>query len=226
MAVKENKSCYASAVQRDILLTLSENKTIQNYFFLTGETALSVFYLHHRKSDDLDLFTIDDLNMNEIDFWVQRKFSNVSKINDNDFIKSYLIDGVKVDLVIDHLSIKDEKVTVILEKNVDTRLDSIRNIASNKLCTIVSRSEIKDYIDIYFLNEKGYIENLKGLYSDAMNKDRIFEDAPTAAYKIEEGFEFVKNNYDILPSIIGNFDKIRFESFFKTLIKSIYNRLN
>jgi len=126
MAVKENKSCYASAVQREILLTLSENKTIQNYFFLTGGTALSVFYLHHRKSDDLDLFTIDDLNMNEIDFWVQRKFSNVSKINDNDFIKSYLIDGVKVDLVIDHLSIKDEKVTVILEKNVDTRLDSIR----------------------------------------------------------------------------------------------------
>ncbi len=30
-------------------------------FFLTGGTALAAFHLHHRLSDDLDLFTLDDL---------------------------------------------------------------------------------------------------------------------------------------------------------------------
>ena len=29
-------------------------------FFLTGGTALSRYYIHHRHSDDLDLFVIND----------------------------------------------------------------------------------------------------------------------------------------------------------------------
>lgn len=36
-------------------------------FFLTGGTALSVFYLKHRVSYDLDLFALDqDLNFDEV----------------------------------------------------------------------------------------------------------------------------------------------------------------
>lgn len=34
-------------------------------FFLTGGTALAAFYLHHRLSEDLDLFTLDDLALTE-----------------------------------------------------------------------------------------------------------------------------------------------------------------
>jgi predicted nucleotidyltransferase component of viral defense system len=36
-------------------------------FFLTGGTALAAYYLHHRHSDDLDLFTLDTLRLRETD---------------------------------------------------------------------------------------------------------------------------------------------------------------
>lgn len=49
------------------ILTLQQNKFLDNFFrthleldfFLTGGTALAEFYLHHRKSEDIDLFTVN-----------------------------------------------------------------------------------------------------------------------------------------------------------------------
>jgi len=54
---KEDVACYASEVQRDILARLSKIQIITENFFITGGTALSVFYLHHRVSEDIDLFS-------------------------------------------------------------------------------------------------------------------------------------------------------------------------
>lgn len=52
--INEDINCYATDIQRKLLIDLSKNELIRNNFFLTGGTALSVFYLHHRVSDDLD----------------------------------------------------------------------------------------------------------------------------------------------------------------------------
>jgi hypothetical protein len=35
-------------------------------------------------------------------------------------------------------------------------VDTLDDIAANKICTVVSRAEIKDYIDLYFLARAGY----------------------------------------------------------------------
>ena len=59
--LQENKAGYASAAQREVLLGLVEHPTIRDVFFLTGGTALSVFYLGHRVSDDIDLFSVDTI---------------------------------------------------------------------------------------------------------------------------------------------------------------------
>ena len=69
--IEENKNCYVSTEQRNILLKLATFPTIEEYFFLTGGTCLAVFYLHHRISDDLDLFTYVPLDLSEIDFWIK-----------------------------------------------------------------------------------------------------------------------------------------------------------
>ncbi|MBI5586077.1 MAG: nucleotidyl transferase AbiEii/AbiGii toxin family protein [Deltaproteobacteria bacterium] len=37
----------------------------------TGGTALSVFYLGHRISDDIDLFSTESIALPEIDFWIK-----------------------------------------------------------------------------------------------------------------------------------------------------------
>jgi predicted nucleotidyltransferase component of viral defense system len=54
--IKEDKDCYASQVQREVLVQIITHPTIEDKFFLTGGTALSVFYLHHRLSNDLFSF--------------------------------------------------------------------------------------------------------------------------------------------------------------------------
>ena len=43
-------------IHKETLVFLSELPEI-NAFYLTGGTALSAFYLNHRKSNDLDFFT-------------------------------------------------------------------------------------------------------------------------------------------------------------------------
>jgi len=225
MEAKENKDCYTSDNQRQLLSSMFSNKDVKDNFFLTGGTALSVFYLYHRLSDDLDFFTIQYSDLSEIDHWIQRKFENVVKINENEFLLSYLINNVKAEFVIDHLSINDKKQVFISSEQVEMKIDSIRNISSNKLCTLVSRSEVKDFIDFYFLNQNSKQDAIDHIYADSIEKDRIFEDTPTVAFKIEEGFEFVRNSYDILPRLLRNLDKNDFENFYTDLIKRIYNKL-
>ncbi|MBN2008255.1 nucleotidyl transferase AbiEii/AbiGii toxin family protein [candidate division KSB1 bacterium] len=44
---------------------------------MTGGTALSVFYLHHRVSNDLDLFTVKDMTLADIDFSLRTIFQRV-----------------------------------------------------------------------------------------------------------------------------------------------------
>jgi predicted nucleotidyltransferase component of viral defense system len=47
-------------------------------FFLTGGTALAAFYLHHRLSVDLDLFTLDDLALQETDVLIPQLAAELS----------------------------------------------------------------------------------------------------------------------------------------------------
>jgi Nucleotidyl transferase AbiEii toxin, Type IV TA system len=68
--IQENSKYYASPVQREVPINLITHPDIEKSFFLTGDTALSVFFLHHRTSQDLDLFTRDDKELGEIDQWI------------------------------------------------------------------------------------------------------------------------------------------------------------
>jgi len=35
-------------------------------------------------------------------------------------------------------------------------VDTLEEITANKICTVIGRAEIKDYIDLYFLGQAGY----------------------------------------------------------------------
>ncbi|MBW1854744.1 MAG: nucleotidyl transferase AbiEii/AbiGii toxin family protein, partial [Deltaproteobacteria bacterium] len=103
--IRENINCYASPMQREVLIQLITHPDIEKNFFLTGGTALSVFYLHHRLSDDLDLFAKDFSSLAEIDFWIKTNWPKESvKIKEAAQFLSLLIKDVKIDFVIDTLS--------------------------------------------------------------------------------------------------------------------------
>lgn len=65
---------------------------------------------------------------------------------------SYLINGVKVDFVIDPLSETNEPYDYTLKTGKTLKLDLIDNIASNKLASMISCFEIKDMVDFYYIS--------------------------------------------------------------------------
>ncbi len=63
--ISEYKDAYENPAQRELLLKLFSNEFVQRNFFLTGGSALSIFYAGHRRSRDLDLFLIKETNLLE-----------------------------------------------------------------------------------------------------------------------------------------------------------------
>ncbi len=223
--LKEDIACYSNPDQRDVLIHISDNEIIKNNFFLAGGTALSVFYLHHRTSIDLDLFTIKEVPLDEISLWITRTWPNQSqKINQNEFILQMLIKDIKVDIVHDPLSFDEPRGKYYLEANRAVTIDSIRNIAAGKLTTLVSRREVKDFVDFFFLHKK--IKNIKFdvVYQDAQKKEAMFDDSPTVAFQLENNFNFIKQNPYAFPEMRTDFSHEEFHTFYEMLINKIYHR--
>lgn len=223
---QEHKDCYISATQREVFLQLIAEPTIESQFFLTGGTALAVFYIQHRYSNDLDLFTRQHVNLADLDFWIKRRWPKESVIiKQSPNFLSCLIRETKVDLVIDPLSIEERRPSVLFENQHRFSIDTVHSIASNKLCACVSRTEPKDYIDLYVLVERFSEITVETVYDLARQKEGMFDDPPTAAFQIEEGIAFIKTNPDILPSLRFALDQKRFFRFYEDLAQWFYDKL-
>jgi hypothetical protein len=223
---KENRICYVSERQRKILLQLITEPTIEEQFFLTGGTALSVFYLHHRVSNDLDLFSLQQVNLSELGFWIRGLWPGESAvIKEAPHFLSCLILETKIDLVIDPLSIDEKRPIEVFENGHQLQIDTIQGIVSNKLCACVSRTEPKDYVDLYAIFKKLPEIKFETVYAMAKKKDAIFDDPPTAAFQLEEGIALIKEKPEIIPQLRIPFDYDEFFVFYKDLTMWVYKQL-
>jgi hypothetical protein len=141
-------------------------------FFLTGGAVLAGWVLGHRRTEDLDLFTTDDAAMGEADRLVRGAAAEVGATVESlqahpDF-RRYLVragaESMVVDLVRDRVPQLYPKVD---RDGVPT--DAVEEIVANKICALVGRSEVRDLIDLYFLEQAGFpVERFVG---DAARKD-------------------------------------------------------
>ena len=167
--MREDRDCYASEEQQNLLNELAGIDFIHTNFFLTGGTALSVFFLRHRTSEDLNFFTIDSVDLSVLDTVLKRIFSGeTTVIQSSRMFLSYLIADVKVDFVIDPLSSKDIRPKLILGLGNSISIDTLDNICSNKLATVMSRLEIKDIIDLYFISIELWNKSEDRFFKDVM----------------------------------------------------------
>jgi len=223
--LKEDKGCYASPRHREVLGGLLAHPAIERAFFLTGGTALSVFYLHHRVSDDLDLFTLEPESLYALDPWIRARWrGSCSKIKEGPDFLSFLIDETKVDFVRDPLSNGDERPAAELEKGRRLKVDNLRNIVSNKLGAMVSRQEPKDFVDFYFIAKLHPGMDMESAWQDARRKDAIFDDLPTAAFQLEEGLALIRENPDLLPEVRLEFDRKAFFDHFAGIAEWLYRK--
>lgn len=129
--------------------TLSLLKRLQQLpqlseFYLVGGTALALKF-GHRKSVDLDLFTTQELKIEEITSSLQREFGN-QFVYEHSNIKWAIfcqIQNVKVDIV----RYKDPQIYEP-EEIEGIRMYSNEDIAAMKINAILGRGAKKDFFDI------------------------------------------------------------------------------
>ena len=229
IAIREDKSCYASQAQQEVLGTLSDVDLLATHFFMTGGTTLAVFYLHHRTSEDLDFFSVQFRDLGTIDLSLKRAFKkDLSLVQSSREFFSYLIMGIKVDIVFDPLSSLETRPLVGLETGKQIFVDTLDNIASNKLSAIVSRSEPKDLIDLYFIGHLGWKESKQkdflACYERAGKKEALFDDPAMAAFQMEASFnQVLREQEGALPAMKKEMDWKSFEEDVRFYVDTIYH---
>jgi len=132
---------------------------IESHFFLTGGAALAGFHLGHRETADLDLFTTEDaLDAGE------RALRAIARdlgatveevVTAPDFRRRILRhgpEGLVVDLVREWVAQGDPVKMAIS----GVRVDPPGEILANKLCTLLSRAEPRDLVDVMALERAGF----------------------------------------------------------------------
>lgn len=164
--------------QRNLLLKIFTYEFCRNNLFITGGTALSVFYAAHRTSKDLDLFAMKEVNLLEY----ERLFKDVGRvittISESPTFCSYIYEGgVKVDYVFDRFSAGNQKESTMIQGG-NIHVDTLENIAINKICASVSRAEPKDIIDLtwIFLNAFHPERDFVPLFHRAAEREGLLDD--------------------------------------------------
>lgn len=142
-------------------------------FFLTGGAALAGFYFGHRATEDLDLFTPQRLELQEAALTLGSAAedcgANISSVQMYPEFRRFLAtrgdEKCIVDLVVDRAPAIDTSK----RQFGAIRVDTLREIAANKICTILGRSQIKDLVDLQTIMAGGI--DLETVLDDARRKD-------------------------------------------------------
>lgn len=138
-----------SAEQKLLLNQLSAS-SLREYFYLTGGTALAAFYLHHRYSDDLDLFSEQPVPIEPIAAFLRSLPGAVRSDYEQKFDRRMFLvrfqtsATLKVEFTLYPFTRLEHGRTVD-----GIALDSLHDILVNKLAAMTERHDAKDYADIY-----------------------------------------------------------------------------
>lgn len=145
--------------QLEFLEFAQSESQITKRFYLTGGTALAEFYLHHRYSVDIDLFCEkEEVDQSVVESFLKNSSQKlkIAKIKRSQFLGlfSYTLiytdgDALKVDFNFYPFP-RIEKGTTFKKLEVDSLLD----IATNKVHTLFMKPRTRDYIDLYFIFKK------------------------------------------------------------------------
>jgi len=179
--------------QRKILALFARTRQLNRHFYLTGGTALAAFYLKHRRSYDLDFFSEKDFELKEVAPFVkfveqrlQLKPARYQKLHDRHIFSYGTPQG---DLKIEFTLYPFKSLGV--KKRVNGLIiDSLKDIAANKLFAAIDRNEPKDLVDLAFLlKEKFSLRSLRaavakkfGLHLERLTLIDLFQKGTKTAF--------------------------------------------
>lgn len=142
-------------------------------FFLTGGSALGLFYLEHRFSYDLDLFSNECVDWIELD-GIMRICSlevgaTLQLLRDAPTFRRYCLETDECKEIVDIVVDLTPQINPQKQWLDNIQVDTLYEIMLNKITTLISRCEVKDIVDLYFLEQQGFV--IEACFEDAQLKD-------------------------------------------------------
>lgn len=149
-------------------------------FYLTGGTALSRFYLRHRQSNDLDFFSATEELIDPFSRRLEEALRSAGMAVERNrgfrsFVELVVQEGGEQTVI--HLALdapfRFEPVKTFPEYS-GLKVDSLTDIASNKLLALFGRAALRDFIDVHALVQQGHFSP-RVLMEKAKQKDPGFD---------------------------------------------------
>jgi len=163
---------YLDQNQKRFLDFFSTEKKLTGKFYFTGGTALSEFYLHHRRSIDLDFFCEAEFSPQDIVPYIKKSKSSLG-FSKFDFQQSFnrniyqLLFGKGVFLKLEFTYFPFPQIEKPRIVN-GIKIDSLLDIAVNKVFTVSQKPRGKDFFDLYYIFKKERWE-----FDDLLKKAKI-----------------------------------------------------
>lgn len=206
--------------QQKILTKISQSQELTSRFYFSGGTALSEVYLKHRLSEDLDFFSdhtfAPNLILKHLNEWAKDlSFTFTSQFVDPTHI--YLLQfAPNRELKIDFAYYPYSHLEPI-KRDYKVPVDSLMDIAVNKLVTLSQRHEVKDFVDLYFLLRSF---SLWDLISGARIKFHLEIEPLTLAADFT-GVE----NFTYLPTLLSPVSLTELKSYFLTQAQTLGKKM-
>lgn len=201
---------FQTREQQTIFSEVAKYDYFRQHFYFTGGTALSSFYLHHRYSDDLDFFSEKQFSNEEVLRFIEKKskeFQFTFQARSVEVVYIFnLFFGKKSQLKVDFAYYPHKRVEKgnIIE---GLEVDSLIDIAINKIFVISQRGNVKDFVDLYFLLQDFSVWDL--MYGAAQKFNAEIDPMLLAA-------DFLKvEDFTFLPKMIKPLSLEELQEFFR-----------
>ncbi|MEK7100185.1 MAG: nucleotidyl transferase AbiEii/AbiGii toxin family protein [Patescibacteria group bacterium] len=213
------KSTILNNDQQEFLKIVLNEPYILKRFYWTGGTVLSEFYLHHRDSHDIDLFSENqEIHLPSINKFVGivGQKMNVKKIIHKRFLglHTYTLFLPNRELKIDFNYYPFKRINTS-KKWKGLEIDSLEDITANKIQTISTNARERDFVDLYFIYKKKKFD-LKKMIILAKTKFDWHIDP----IQLGKTFMQVSSLHDV-PRMLVPFERKEMESFFLGLAKNL-----
>lgn len=145
-------------LQKLVFNRISQDKVLRKMFYFGGGTALSIFYFQHRYSEDLDFFCEKEFDKQLIIKFINllaKEIDSEIRMTKKEMVILFELQKGNETLKVDFLQFPYKRIDRSkIYKGIE--IDSIKDIAANKLILLNLTQEAKDYVDLYFILKEKY----------------------------------------------------------------------
>lgn len=208
-----------TSTQKKFISLFAKDKYLNKRLYLTGGTALAAYYLNHRYSEDLDFFSLNKIELIAINTFFREAKSalHIKKIDyQQSFNRNIFFLHTKNEILKTEFTyFPFEQIMRPVHKD-GILIDSISDIATNKVFTILQNPRARDFIDLYLILQ--CYKNIS--FSSLLKSARIKFD--TQIDPIQLGSQLVKaRDISDLPRMIRKIDNRKWRTFFLNKAKSL-----